>query len=78
MHLFPELTVLQFGTLDINGDQFLSRIELRNGRPGGCFGPCALDDYLLYGALMYLLSLFDKLVQLPRRLLHYPDDSDNQ
>lgn len=60
-----------FRALDSNNDGFLIRAELRAGQAGGCFGPDAAQDGVLFGIAVYILLLFDALVEVPRQLLQH-------
>jgi hypothetical protein len=71
MALFPELTVLQFDELDTNDDGFLSRTELGQDEPGGCFGPDAASDFFLFGLVAWLLSVCEAILRMPRQILEY-------
>jgi len=65
------LTALQFDELDTNSDGFLSRSELGDDEPGGCFGPDAAQDFFLYGLIAWVFACFEAILRMPRQILEY-------
>lgn len=67
--LFPELTALQFESLDLDGDGFLTRGEIRSSQPGGCFGPGATEEFFFAGLGIYLYNMIESLLRIPQQIL---------